>query len=88
MYNRASTLNLSLHIVLLLYILSLCKAEKYLSQKQNVTGRVPSILKAVIIIGKHGKLKDFNFLPKGLTLLLVFSYLPEQSLLHKILEDT
>ena len=88
MYNRASTLNLSLHIVLLLYILSLRKAEKYLSQKQNVTGRVPSILKAVIIIGKHGKLKDFNFLPKGLTLLLVFSYLPEQSVLHKILEDT
>ena len=60
MYNRASASNLLLHIVLLLYILSLRKAEKDLSQEQNVTGRVPSILKAVLIIGKHGKLMDFS----------------------------
>ena len=60
MYNRASALNLSLHIVLLLYILSLRKAEKDLSQGQDVTGRVPSILKAVLIIGKYGKLMKFS----------------------------
>ena len=59
MYNRASALNLSLDIVLLLYILSLRKAEKDLSQEQDVIGRVPSILKAVLIIGKHRKLMDF-----------------------------
>ena len=59
MYSRASALNLSLHIVLLLYILSLRKAEKDLSQEQDVTGRVSSILKAVLIIGKHRKLMDF-----------------------------
>ena len=58
MYNRA--LNLSLHIVLLLYILSLHKAEKDLSQEQDVTGRVPSILKTVLKIGKHEKLIDFS----------------------------
>ena len=60
MYNRASALNLFLHIVLLLYILSLCKAEKDLSQEQDVTERVSSILKAVLIIGKHGKLMEFS----------------------------
>ena len=60
MYNRASALNLSLDVVLLLYILSLRKAEKDLSQEQDVTGRVPSILKAVLIIEKHGKLMDFS----------------------------
>ena len=60
MYNRASALNLSLHIVLLLYILSLRKAEKDLSQEQDVTGRVHNILKAVLIIGKHGELLDFS----------------------------
>ena len=60
MYNRASALYLLLHIVLLLYILSLRKAEKDLSQEQDVTGRVPSILKAVLIVGKHGKLMDFS----------------------------
>ena len=60
MYNRASALNLSLDIVLLLYILSLRKAEKDLSQEQDVTGRVPSILKAVLKIGKHEKLIDFS----------------------------
>ena len=53
MYNRASALNLSLDIVLLLYILSLRKAEKDLSQEQDVIGRVPSILKAVLIFKKH-----------------------------------
>ena len=47
MYNRASALNLLLHIVLLSYILSLRKAEKDLSQEKDVTGRVSSILKAV-----------------------------------------
>ena len=46
--------------MLLLYILSLRKAEKDLSQEQDVTGRVPSILKAVLIIGKHGKLMAFS----------------------------
>ena len=56
MYNRASALNLSLHIVLLLYILSLRKAEKDFSQEQDVTGRVPKFLKAVLIFGKHRKL--------------------------------
>ena len=60
MYNRASALNLSLDIVLLLYILSLRKAEKDLSQEQDVTGRVHNILKAVLIIGKHGELLDFT----------------------------
>ena len=60
MYKTASALNLSLHIVLLLYILSLRKAEKDLSQEQNIAGRVPSILKAVLIIRKHGKLMDFS----------------------------
>ena len=60
MYNRASVLNLSWHIVLLLYILYLHKAEEDLSQEQDVTGRVPSILKAVLIIGKHRKLIDFS----------------------------
>ena len=61
MYNRASALNFSLHVVLLLYILSLCKAEKDHSQEQDVTGKVPSILKAVLIIEKHGKLIDLMF---------------------------
>ena len=60
MYNRASALNVSLDIVLLLYILSLRKAEKDLSQEQDVTGRVHNILKAVLIIGKHGELLDFS----------------------------
>ena len=59
-YNRASALNLSLDIVLLLYILNLHKAEKDLSQEQDVTGRVPIILKAVLIIEKHGKLMGFS----------------------------
>ena len=61
MYNRASALNLLLHIVLLSYILSLRKAEKDLSQEKDVTGRVSSILKAVLIIGKHGKMMEFSF---------------------------
>ena len=60
MYNRTSAHNLSLHIVLLLYILSLRKAEKDLSQEQDVTGRVPRILKSVLVIGKYGKLIDFH----------------------------
>ena len=60
MYNRVSTLNLSLHIVLLLHFLSLRKAEKDLSREQDVTGRIPSIPKALLIIGKHGKLIDFG----------------------------
>ena len=60
MYNGPSALKLSLHIVLLLYILSLCKAEKDLSQELDVTGRAPSILKAVLIIGKYGKLVHFS----------------------------
>ena len=60
MYNRASALNVSLDIVLLLYILSLRKAEKDLSQEQDVTGRVHNILKAVLITGKHGELLDFS----------------------------
>ena len=46
--------------MLLLYILSLRKGEKALSQEQNVTGRVPSILKAVLIIANQGKLMDFS----------------------------
>ena len=102
MYNRAIALNLLLHIVLLLYILRLRKTEKDLSEEQDVTGRVPRILKAVLIIGKHGKLMDFSFvltlsgrqvcsdsnvIPKGVILILVFSYLSDQSLLHKILEN-
>ena len=60
MYNRASALNLSLHIVLLLYILSLRKAEKDLSQEQDVTGRGPSTIKAVLIIGNYEKLKGIR----------------------------
>ena len=60
MDKSASVLNLWLRIVSLLYILSLRKAEKDLSQEQDVTGRVPSFLKAVLIIGKHGKLMDFS----------------------------
>ena len=60
MNKSASVLNLWLRIVSLLYILSLRKAEKDLSQEQDVTGRVPSILKAVLIIGKHGKLMAFS----------------------------
>ena len=60
MYNRASALNLLLHTVLLSCISNLRKAEKDLSQEQDVTGRVPSILKAVLIIGKHGKLMAFS----------------------------
>ena len=62
MYSRASALNLSLHIVLVLYILRLRKAQKDLSQEQDVTERAPSILKAVLIIEKHGKLMDFSVL--------------------------
>ena len=46
--------------MLLLYILSLRKGEKALSQEQNVTGRAPSILKAVLIIANQGKLMDFS----------------------------
>ena len=46
--------------MLLLYILSLRKGEKALSQEQNVTGRVPSILKAVLIIANQGNLMDFS----------------------------
>ena len=61
MYNRVSALNLLLHIVLLLYILSLRKSEKDLSQENDVTGGVPSILKAVLMIGKHGKMTEFSF---------------------------
>ena len=61
MYNRTSALNLSLQVVLLLYILSLRKAEKDLSKEQDVIGIVPNILKAVLMIGKHRKLIDFNF---------------------------
>ena len=60
MYNRASTLNLLLNIVLLLYILSLRNTEKDLSQELDVTRRVASILKAVLIIAKHGKLVHFG----------------------------
>ena len=36
------------------------KAEKDLLQEQDVFGRVPSILKAALVIGKHGKLMDFS----------------------------
>ena len=60
MNKSASVLNLWLRIVSLLYILSLRKAEKDLSQEQDVTGRVHNILKAVLIIGKHGELLDFS----------------------------
>ena len=60
MYNRASALNLSLDIVLLLYILSLRKAEKDLSQEQDVTGRGPSAIKAVLMIGNYEKLKGIR----------------------------
>ena len=60
MNNSASVLNLWLRIVSLLYILSLRKAEKDLSQEQDVTGTVTSILKAVLIIKKHGKQMDFS----------------------------
>ena len=49
-----------LRIVSLLYILSLCKAEKDLSQEQDVTGTVTSILKAVLIIKKHGKRMELS----------------------------
>ena len=52
MYNRANVLNLSLHIVLLLYILSFRKAEIDISPEQGVTGRVPSVLKVVLLIWK------------------------------------
>ena len=47
LYNRVSELNISLHIVHLLYILRLRKAKTALSQEQDVTGRVPSFVKAV-----------------------------------------
>ena len=60
MNKSASVLNLWLRIVSLLYILSLRKAEKDLSQEQDVTGTVTSILKAVLIIKKHGKQMDFS----------------------------
>ena len=60
MCNRASALYLLLHIVLLLYILSLRKAEKDLSQEQDVTARVSRILHAVLVIRKHGKLIDLS----------------------------
>ena len=59
MYNKVSTLNLSLYIVLLVHFLSLRKAEKDFSQEQDVTGRIPSIPKAVLIIRKHGKIDRF-----------------------------
>ena len=60
MYNRGSALYLPLHIVLLLYTLSLRKAEKDLSQEQDATARVCSILNAVLVIRKHGKLIDLS----------------------------
>ena len=52
MYNRANVLNLSLHIVLLLYVLSFRKAEIDISPEQGVTRRVPSVLKVVSLIWK------------------------------------